>query len=214
MEDAPAVMLAVLGACGALVKVLPELAPHQPDAPNIAALGRAALLKLSLPARFAALAGTLDEPRLAVFVARARVPNDCRDLAQLYVRHGAALARAAQLDAAALAEMILNGDGLRQEARFLSLIAVAHVYATEGAIAQPGGQPTTQSPTESASQAAAQTTLQSPAKAAAKRLTLALSAARGVDAGSIAKQHTDPQAISAAVKAARVAAIAQAIAAS
>ena len=191
MEDAPANMLAVLDTCGALVKVLPELAPYQPDARNIAALGRAALLKLSLPARFAALAGTLDEPRLAAFVARARVPNDCRDLAQLYVRHGAALARAAQLDAAALAELILNGDGLRQEARFVSLIAVAHVYATDNA--------------------SAQTPAQGAAKAAAKRLTLALSAARGVDAGSIARQHADPQAIAAAVKAARITAIAHAI---
>ena len=110
-----------------------------------------------------------------------RVPNDCRDLAQLYLRHAPVLANAAMLDAAALADLIQAADGLRQEARFLALIAVAHLYSREPADA---------------------------VKASARRLLAALSAARGVDAGAVAKLHAEPQAIAAAVKAARVAAIA------
>ena len=188
MEPAPGKMFAVLDSCGALVKVLPEIAPYQSCARNFSALERAAQLKLSLPARFAALTGTLDEARLAALVARARVPNDCRDLAQLNARHGATLANAAQLDAPALADLIQAADGLRQEARFLSLIAVAHVFGAGNAASAEA------------------------AKASAKRLTVALGAARAVHAGAIAKQHADPQAIAAAVKAARITAIALAMA--
>ena len=112
-----------------MVKVLPELAPYQMDAANFIALGRTAQFKLSLPVRFSALTGALDEARLAALVARARVPNDCRDLAQLYLRHRATFANAMQLDAAGLADLIQSADGLRQEARFLSLIAVANIFA-------------------------------------------------------------------------------------
>jgi tRNA nucleotidyltransferase (CCA-adding enzyme) len=190
MEDAPGKMFDVLDRCGALAKVLPELAPYQSDACNFAALERAAILKLSLPVRFAALAGAINQAQLAALVLRARVPNDCRDLAQLHARHGATLATAMQLDAPGLADLIQGADGLRQEARFLSLIAVAHVFAAK----------------DSASAAAA--------KLMAKRLSIALSAARTVDAGAIAKQHADPQSIAAAVKVARIAAIAHAVAAS
>lgn len=184
MEDAPGKMFEVLDACGALGKSLPELAPYRISAGNFVALGKAAQLKLSLPARFAALAGMLDETQLAALVARARVPNDCRDLAQLYVRHRAALADAAHLDAAGLADLIQSADGLRQETRFLSLIAVAHAYAADSAAS----------------------------KSVAKRLNIALGAARAVDAGATAKQQSNAQAIAAAVKLARIAAIETAIA--
>ena len=176
-------MFRVLDACGALVKVLPELTPLDAGAAHFVALQKAAALDLSLPARFAALTGTLDEKRLGRLVERIRVPNDCRDLAQLYLRHAQVLAQGDSLDAAALADLIQSADGLRQEARFLSLIAVAQLYSEEAALA----------------------------KASAKRLMTALGAARGVDAGAVARHHADPQAIAAAVKAARVAAVAQAL---
>jgi tRNA nucleotidyltransferase (CCA-adding enzyme) len=177
-------MFRVLDACGALAKVLPELAPFDASAANLVALQKAAALDLSLPARFAALTGTLDETRLGRLVERIRVPNDCRDLAQLYLRHAQVLAQGGALDAAALADLIQSADGLRQEARFLSLIAVAQVYSKEEAAL---------------------------AKASARRLMTALGAARGVDAGAVARHHADPQAIAAAVKAARVAAVTQAL---
>ena len=184
MEDTPGKMFEVLNACGALGKSLPELAPYRIGNGNFVALEKTAQLKLLLPARFAALAGRLDETQLAALVTRARVPNDCRDLAQLYVRHGATLADAARLDAAGLADLIQSTDGLRQETRFLSLIAVAHAYAPDGAAS----------------------------KSVAKRLNVALSAARAVDAGAIAKQQSNAPAIAAAVKLARIAAIETAIA--
>ena len=188
MEAAPLGMFRVLDDCGALAKVLPELAPasmpYDPGAVNFKALEHAAQLDLSMPVRFAALTGTLDEARVSRLTERIRVPNDCRDLALVYLRHAATFARAAALDALALTALVQGADGLRQEARFLSLIAVAQLFSTEPA-------------------------LQS--KATAKRVLAALAAARGVDAGAIAQQHAEPQAIAAAVRAARVAAVSRAV---
>ncbi len=184
MEARPVEMLHVLDACGALATALPELTPFRAGARNVAALAQAAALDLSLPVRFAALTGTFDLARLAQLAERVRVPNDCRELAQVYLRHAQALANAATLDATGLAELIQSADGLRQEARFMSLIAVAHLFA--------GGTPAA-------------------VKLAGKHLRAAQTAARAVDAGAVARQHTQPQAIAAAVKAARVAAIAAAL---
>ena len=188
MEARPLEMLRVLDACGAFAKVLPELvsaaAPFDAGAANFKALQQAALLDLSLPARFAALTGTLDESLAARLAERIRVPKDCRDLSLVYLRHAETFARAATLDALALTELIQGADGLRQEARFLSLIAVVQLFSA-------------QSTTD--------------AKAASKRLLTALAGARGVDAGAIARQHAEPQAIAAAVKAARVSAVTAAV---
>ena len=184
MEARPVEMLRVLDDCGAFAKVLPELVPFEPGARHLTALQSAAALDLSLPARFAALAGMLDAAQVAQLTERIRVPNDCRDLALVYVRHAALLAQATTLDALALTELVQSADGLRQEARFLSVIAVAQLFSTSDAAA---------------------------AKAAAKVLLAALHAARAVDAGAIARQHANAQDIAAAVKQARVAAVAGAI---
>ncbi len=184
MEARPVEMLRVLDDCGAFAKVLPELGPFDPGARHLTALQSAATLDLPLPARFAALAGMLDAAQVAQLTERIRVPNDCRDLALVYVRHAALLAQATTLDALALTELVQSADGLRQEARFLSVIAVAQLFSTSDAAA---------------------------AKAAAKRLLAALHAARTVDAGAIARQHANAQDIAAAVKQARVAAVAGAI---
>ena len=184
MELHPGEMFRVLDQCGALARILPQLAPFERSARNFVALERAASLALALPARFAALAGALDEARAIALVERIRVPNECRDLALVYLRHASLLARAATLEALPLTELILSADGVRQEARFVSLIAVAQLYSTD---------------------APAQAT------ATARRLLLALKAARGVDAGAIARRHGEPLAIAAAVKAARVAAVASVV---
>jgi tRNA nucleotidyltransferase (CCA-adding enzyme) len=186
MEKDPGRMFAVLDECGALARVLPECLPWQAGADNMRALAYAARLGLTLQVRFAAFAGSAGEPRVRALCERVRVPADCRDLALLYVRHAAALAAAATLDAGALADLVQRADGLRQPGRFHTLIAVGHAYA-EGAHGEPGYG------------------------AAVKRLTLALDTARAVDAGAIARAQPDAQAIARALHAARVAAIAAAL---
>jgi tRNA nucleotidyltransferase (CCA-adding enzyme) len=188
MEKDPVRMFAVLQEAGALARVMPEVMPWQADAPNMRALALAAKLDLSLPVRFAAFAGVLGEQKAQALCTRVRVPGDCRDLAVIFARNAQAFAKAAQLDAAGLADLVQRCDGLRQPARFLSLVAVAHVVA-EGAHGDTNY------------------------RAAVKRLKLALEAARGIDAGAIAQTQPNPQAIAQALQAARIAAIAIALAA-
>jgi len=186
MEKDPVRMFAVLEQCGALARVMPEAVPWSIDAANMRALAKAAQLGLSLPVRFAAFAGTFDEARLQSLCERLRVPSECRDLALIHARNALAFAEAPQLDAAGLARLVQRCDGLRQPARFLSLVAVAHVYA-EGARGE------------------------TDYRAAVKRLQTALEAARGIDAGAIARTQPNPQAIAQALHAARVEAIALAL---
>jgi tRNA nucleotidyltransferase (CCA-adding enzyme) len=186
MEKNPVRMFDVLDQCGALARVMPEAMPWNAQGANMLALAKAAQLDLSLPVRFAAFAGAFEEARLQALCERVRVPSDCRDLALIHARNAQAFARAAQLDAAGLAELVQRCDGLRQPARFLSLAAVAHVYA-EGARGEANY------------------------RGAVKRLQTALDAARGLDAGAIARTQPNPQAIAQALQAARIEAIARAL---
>lgn len=181
-ERHPVRMFVALDSCDALARILPELAPFAPDAPHMVALEQAGGLDLSLAARFAVMMGTSDEARITSLCQRIRVPNDARDLALLYSRCRAELARGTGLDAAATTDLLYHADAWRQSARFLSLIAVAHLYAP--AVTEP----------------AARSLL-------ARRLNAALQAGLAVDAGAVARQHTNPAQIQAAVKAARVTAI-------
>jgi len=186
MERDPVRMFAVLDECGALARVLPECLPWSAGADNMRALAHAAQLGLTLPVRFAAFASTLPEHGLERLCERVRVPADCRDLALIHLRNGAAFAGAAGLDAQGLADLVQRCDGLRQPARFLSLIAVAHACA-EGARGDRDY------------------------RGAVKRLQLALDTVRGIDAGAIARLQPNPQAIAQALQVARVAAIAAAL---
>ncbi len=185
-EPHPVRMFVALEASHALERILPELAPFSPDAPHMLALERAGSLDLSLAARFAIMMGTSDEARITALYQRIRVPNDARDLALLYSRCRDELARATALDAAATTDLLYHADAWRQSARFLSLIAVAHLYA-------PADK-------ERGVETSARTR-------AARRLSAALTAGLAVDAGTVARQHTNPSEIQAAVKAARVTAI-------
>ena len=187
-EPHPVRMFVALEASHALERILPELAPFSPDAPHMLALERAGSLDLSLAARFAILMGISDEAHITALCQRIRVPNDARDLALLYSRCRNELARATVLDATATTDLLYHADAWRQSARFLSLIAVAHIYA----------------PVDAAP--AARSLL-------ARRLNAALQAGLAVDAGAVARQHTNPSEIQAAVKAARVSAIGTALAA-
>ncbi|MDB5807834.1 MAG: multifunctional addition/repair protein [Betaproteobacteria bacterium] len=186
MEADPLRMLATLDACGALARVLPELMPWSAKALNMRALEYAAVQAAALPVRFAAAAGSLGEERIQRLCERVRVPTDCRDLALIHARNADEFAAAATLDAPALAGLVQRCDGLRQPERFLSLIAVAQAFA-KGARGDVGYSE------------------------AMRRLRIALEASRGLDAGAIARSQPNPQAIAAALRAARIAAIAAAL---
>ena len=185
-ERDPVAMFATLDGCGALARVMPELAPWDAVSRGMLALAAAARLALSLPMRFAAACASLDEVKVAGLCERLRAPSECRDLALLYARHRKTLGEADSLGAGALAELVREADGLRQPGRFLALVAVAHVAATADG-------------------------MEDAYRNVVKRLTLALNASRGIDAGAIARTQSTPAAIQAALRLAREHAVAQAI---
>jgi len=117
MEQRPSRMFEVLHDCGALARLLPELegkgGSGEPD-PDF-----------SLPLRFATLALALDDPALLRQVCeRWRVPNDCRELAEVVLREHAHIHASADLDAAGVLRLLERCDAIRKPARFEDVLRV------------------------------------------------------------------------------------------
>ena len=192
MEAAPSIMFAQLRACGALDRILPELAAAWAERGSYAqsqrALDRAAARGHSLEVRYAvlacALAGTAAPERaLRQMSARLRAPADCADLALLVLRHHEQIARGATLKAEAIVALFQSCDAWRRPARFGQLLQAV----------------------ESCGRART--------KPVAARLAAALAAARALDADAIARGESEPHKIAARLRAARVAAVKAALAA-
>ena len=186
MEAAPSKMFALLGTCGALARVLPQLAAAWTRRAQYArsqrALDFAAAQGYALEVRYAVLACALagvdaPERELRHLSARLRAPADARDLALLALRHFEQIRLGAKLEPEAVVALLQACDGWRRPARFEQLLqAVGSCNASR-------------------------------ARAAAARLLAALRVARAVDAGAIARSETEPQKIAARLRTARVAAI-------
>jgi tRNA nucleotidyltransferase (CCA-adding enzyme) len=169
MEDAPSRMFEVLRGCGALQRVLPEL---EAGAHPMAVLDLAARHAAPLPVRFAAVTGSLAEPdsrgseRLKAFCNRLRVPNDCRELADVVLRELAHIHGSAGLDALALVRLLERCDAFRKPQRFEQVLLACECDA----LATSGGD------------------APYPPRA---RLLRALQAAQAVDTASVAQQARD-----------------------
>jgi tRNA nucleotidyltransferase (CCA-adding enzyme) len=135
MEAMPSRMLAVLQDCGALARLLPEVAP---SAERMRVLDQAARAGAPLPVRFACLTRGLG-PALPALCARWRVPGDERDLALLVDREGAAIDAGAALDAAGLVDLLERCDALRKPQRFAQAVQACGCAAPVGA-AFPAGR--------------------------------------------------------------------------
>ncbi len=153
MESHPSRMLAVLRACGALSRVLPEIdrlfgvrialsARRQIDAGMHLerAVDWAAAHGLSLPARYAVLvhdfaAGRSPaDPRTRVgraeaISARLKVPLDCRDAARLAERWQADIDRTDRLTPASILDLLQSADALRRPQRLSTLLAACEAIA-------------------------------------------------------------------------------------
>jgi tRNA nucleotidyltransferase (CCA-adding enzyme) len=123
-EPHPARMVAALAECGALARLMSELAP---GAETLAALERAAAEEAPLTVRFALLAWRAAEPALEALAARLRVPNDERELALAACRCKRALLAVPHASAAELLDLIKRVDALRRPERFADLLAVARL---------------------------------------------------------------------------------------
>jgi tRNA nucleotidyltransferase (CCA-adding enzyme) len=193
MEAAPAKMFDLLGSCGALARVLPELAAAWEIRGRYAhsrrALDFAAARDYALEVRYAGLACALaglaaPENELRQMSTRLRTPADARDLALLALRHGDVIRAGAKLDPERIVALLQECDAWRRPARFEQLLQAVE------------------------SRAASHTR----PFAAAARLHVALGAARGVDAGAIAAHASGAREISVRLRSARVAAVKSALA--
>ncbi len=192
MEASPSKMFALLRNCGALARVLPELA----SAWNIRrqylrsqrALDFAAARGFVLEVRYAVIAcalasvpasGGAPESALRQMSARLRAPRDCAELALLTLRQREQIALGMQLKPEAIVTLFQACDAWRRPERFEQLLqAVESVYASGARTLGAGPS-----------------------------LIAALSAARAVDAGAIARRETEPHKIAARLRTARVAAV-------
>lgn len=181
MEAAPRRMFDVLAECGALARVLPEWASL--DARRaLGALDAAVARDATLPVRYAVLFAAATEDIADRASERLRAPGDCRDLAVLAARSRPAIDRADRADAAALVDLLQQVDAFRRPERFASLLSVCECDAAAIGRPDPPG---------------------------VARVRRGAAAARAVDAGAIAQAH--PADVAAAVRAARIAAVAAAL---
>ncbi len=121
MEAMPSRMLRVWAECGALSRVMPQLAQWEDVAPG---LDEAARRGLPLPGRYALL--TRLSPERDALAARLRVPTECADQARLlpvWLQALPARSVPERLD------LIERCDGLRKPERFLALAETASVVA-------------------------------------------------------------------------------------
>jgi tRNA nucleotidyltransferase (CCA-adding enzyme) len=183
MEPAPRRMFATLAECGALPRVLPEWSRLDGDR-ALAALDHAAARGLPLTVRYATLFAGGPAEAAEGAAARLRAPAECRDLAVLAARWASAVRDARRLAADALVDLLERTDAFRRPDRFSDLLDACECDAAALGAADPQ-------------------------RAAYLRQVLA--AAQGVDGGAIAQAN--PRGVAAAIRAARIAAIAGALAA-
>jgi tRNA nucleotidyltransferase (CCA-adding enzyme) len=129
MEPRPSRMIEVLDQCGLLQRWAPELSIRSE---LLAALDRAADRGLSLPARFAVLAGGLRSTQaLDELLARLRADQDSAQLARLLLELRAGLERAA--DPAERLQVLERADAVRRPDRFEQLLAAYETLTASSA---------------------------------------------------------------------------------
>lgn len=219
MEQKPSHMFKVLRACGALQKILPELdrlwgvpqpPQHHPEIDTgvhvMMVIDYAAKQNFSLPIRFAALMHDLGKgttpadvlPRhigheirsvdlLKNVAKRLRVPNDCKDLAHIVAKFHGKLHQALKMKPSTIVEFLTELDAFRQPGRFKDFLKACE------------------------SDSRGRTGLENCALPETELILTALQAAQNIDAGAVAKIHSEPEKIKQAVFEARLAAVKQVI---
>ena len=129
MEPTPSRMLQVLRDCGALQRLLPEVAA---DTGLPAVLDTAAAAHAPLPVRFACFAsgaGARDAHVLRALCERLRVPTECRELAEVMAREQAHIDDSGAYDAAAVMRLLEKCDAIRKPQRFAQLLLACECEA-------------------------------------------------------------------------------------
>jgi len=219
MEAKPSRMFEVLRECGALQKILPEVdrlwgvpqpAQHHPEVDTgvhvMMVIDCAAAQNYSLPVRFAALMHDLGKgttpkdvlPRhigheersvslLKDVCKRLRVPNDCKELAHIVAKFHGKVHHAKEMRPGTIVQFLHDTDAIRQPQRFKEFLLACECDSR------------------------GRTGYENKPFLAADYWLQLLEAAQGVDAGAVAKLHTEPEKIKQAVFEARVEAIKQVV---
>lgn len=217
MEKKPSRMFEVLRECGALQKILPELnalwgvpqkPQHHPEIDTgvhvMMVIDYAAQKNYSLAVRFAALMhdlgkGTTPKEMLPSHIGheersvnllkaicqRLRVPNDCKELGLMVAKFHGKLHQAPQMRASTLLSFLIQLDAIRQPGRFKDFLCACEADSR-------GRTGHENCPTPGSD-----------------LMFAVLAAASSVDAGAVAKMHSDTESIKAAVFDARLQAIQQ-----
>lgn len=187
---------------------VPQPPQHHPEIDTgvhvMMVIDYAASQNFSLPIRFAALMHDLGKgttpkeilPRhigheersvhlLKDVVKRLRVPNDCKELAQIVAKYHGKLHQTSQMRAETLLTFLMELDAIRQPARFKDFLKACEADSR------------------------GRTGLELCETPAADLMLKVLAAALSVDAGQIAQQHSEPEKIKAAIFAARLQAVKQ-----
>jgi tRNA nucleotidyltransferase (CCA-adding enzyme) len=215
MEAKPSRMFEVLRECGALQKILPEVdrlwgvpqpAPHHPEVDTgvhvMMVIDYAASQNYSLPVRFAALTHDLGKgttpkdvlPRhigheersvnlLKDVCKRLRVPNDCKELAHIVAKFHGKVHRAHEMRPGTLVQFLHDTDAIRQPQRFKEFLLACECDSR------------------------GRTGFENKPFSIADYWLRLLEAAQEVDAGAVAKLHTEPEKIKQAVFEARMEAV-------
>lgn len=215
MESKPSRMFEMLRACDALTRILPELnrlwgvpqpPQYHPEGDTgvhiMMVIDYAASQNFSLPVRFAALLhdlgkGTTSEemlprhigheargvPMVKEVCKRLRVPNDCKELAVMVAKFHGKLYQALQMRPSTLLEFLIELDAIRQPERFKAFLQACEADSRGRAGLEHAPTP------------------------AADLMLKILAAASGVDAGAVAKAHSNNEKIKVAVFEARLWAI-------
>ncbi len=195
MEMQPSRMFEVLQACGALGRILPELAVLWDESvrPAVAlsrllqSINHSAWQQQKLPIRFAVLmlVGQLSVDQLKRLCLRLKVPKDCQDLAQMLLKFHDKWPQVLAMSAQQVLDFLTALDAIRQPYRLADFLTA--VRCSDG-------------------HAAAENACKS-----SQRLQQALSAALSIDAGAVAKACRLAEQIKSAVYAARLQAVEQAL---
>jgi tRNA nucleotidyltransferase (CCA-adding enzyme) len=136
MEAQPSRMFAVLGQCGALKRLMPELnglldqaIDTQPYSSSTSAekimseLDIAAQVGVSLPIRFSVITYHLPSEQQAMELCqRLKLPNEVKELAVLAAREHDAVHSAAEISADAIVKLLERCDAFRKSERFTDLL--------------------------------------------------------------------------------------------
>ena len=187
---------------------VPQPPQHHPEIDTgvhvMMVIDYAAAQNFSLPVRFAALVHDLGKgttpadvlPRhigheirsvdlLKAVAKRLRVPNDCKELAQIVAKFHGKLHQAPQMRPSTLLEFLVELDAIRQPARFKDFIKACEADSR------------------------GRTGFENYETQAADLMFKVLEAASSVDAGVVANEHSEPEKIKVAVFEARLKAVTQ-----